>query len=153
MPVARSDPRRAIIIALGAIVAAGTLVFLVVALGGGLGNDEPTPFGSDDPEFQVGDAEAIAAEIDGDGPITFPDVATGRVPIWVNHIGQDPEEGWVAFDAIVGDECRVNLDQDRSRFVDCQGRTYPADGGDLPHYDVRVEEGDVIVDLNPDDDP
>jgi hypothetical protein len=152
VPVSRSDPRRAVVIALGAIVAAGAILFLAAALGGGLGSGESTPFGPDDPEFDIGPAAQRSATIAGDGvPLFFPDAANGTTPIWVNHLGEDPATGWVAFDAAVAADCLVAWDAATKQFEDCNGRRYPPGGDGLHQYDVRVEEGNVVVDLAPDE--
>ena len=138
--------------ALGAIVAAGAIVFLAAALGGGLGSGESTPFGPDDPEFDIGPAEARAETIERDGvPLLFADAAEGQTPIWVNHVGEDPDEGWVAFDAATSADCVVEWRTDEREFEDCDGRRYPPDGEGLHQYEARVEDGAVIIDLAPDD--
>jgi hypothetical protein len=143
--VARSDPRRALLIALGAVVAAAALVFLAVALGSE--GRQSTPYGPDDPEFVVGDAEDRVDDV----PLVFPDVAEGDRPIIVHHVGDDHGEGWVAFDAAPGG-CVVEYVPAEDEFADCEGERYPPTGEGLPAYDVRVDEdGDVVVDLNPDD--
>jgi hypothetical protein len=147
--VSRSDPRRALIVALGAVVAAGGLFFLVVALSG---EGEQVQLGGSDVEFEVGDAAVLAAAIERDNtPLLFQDPAGGRRPIWVQHVGADPAEGWLAFDAQVGG-CALEWDAGAGQFVDCDGARYPGDGEGLPQYEVRVEDGDVIVDLVVDED-
>ena len=109
-----------------------------------------------DDEFEVGEAATLAARIESDGaPLLFQDLLVGGSrDIYVNHVGDDPEIGWVAFDARVpGSErqCTLEWDGGRDLFVDpCTDDTFPADGGDLPHYPIRVtDDGLVIVDLTP----
>jgi hypothetical protein len=139
--------------AAGLLVGLGGVVLLILLVtGGGRFSRESSPLRPVDPEFNAGDAEARAAAIERDGvPLLFPDPAGGERPIWLNHLGDDPEEGWVAFDAQVGAGCLVDWEADTEEFVDCNGDRYPPDGEGLPQYDVRVEDGEVIVDLHPDE--
>ena len=109
-----------------------------------------------DDEFEVGEAVTLAARIEADGaPLLFQDLLVGGSrDIYVNHVGGDPEIGWVAFDARVpgsGRECTLEWDAEHALFVDpCTEDTFPADGGDLPHYPIRVtDDGLLIVDLTP----
>ncbi len=149
MPVARSDPRRALLVGLGAVVAAATIGFLVLSLSG---ESQEVTFGPGDAEFEVGDARTLAAAIERDRtPLLFQDPASFERPIWVQHTGDAPERGWVAFDAQVGG-CALRWEVDDQRFVDCDGDRYPADGQGLTQYEATVQDGDVVVDLDPDDD-
>jgi hypothetical protein len=133
------------VIALGAVAAAAALVFLAVALGSE--GRESTPFGPDDPEFTVGRAEDRVDDV----PLVFPDVAEGDRPIIVHHVGDAVDEGWVAFEAAPGG-CVVEYVADDDEFVDCEGERYPPTGEGLPSYEVRVDaDGDVVVDLVPDE--
>jgi hypothetical protein len=130
---------------------AGVVLLILLVTGGGRFDPESSPLRPADPEFNAGSAEARAATIERDGvPLLFPDPAGGDRPIWLNHLGEDPEEGWVAFDARVGSDCLVEWDAGAEGFVDCRGDRYPPDGEGLRQYDVRVDEGEVVVDLQPD---
>jgi hypothetical protein len=108
--------------------------------------------------FEIGDAEDLADAIadDGDVPIFFQDLARfggpRQRPIVVHHVGDDPLEGWVAFDAIV-DGCPLEWEPDDRELADtCTGDRYPPTGEGLNQFDVEVgEDGDVVVDLTPDD--
>ncbi len=65
-----------------------------------------------DDEFEVGEAATLAARIEADGaPLLFQDLLVGGSrDIYVNHVGDDAEIGWVAFDARVpgsGRECTL----------------------------------------------
>ena len=109
-----------------------------------------------DDEFEVGEAATLAARIEADGaPLLFQDLLVGGSrDIYVNHVGDDAEIGWVAFDARApgsARECTLEWDGAREVFVDpCTDDEFPADGGDLPHYPIRVtDEGALIVDLTP----
>jgi hypothetical protein len=109
-----------------------------------------------DDEFEVGEAATLAALIDRDGaPLLFQDLLVGGSrDIYVNHVGDDAEIGWVAFDARLpgsGRECTLVWEVGREVFLDpCTDDTFPADGGDLPHYPIRVtDDGALVVDLTP----
>ena len=52
-----------------------------------------------DPDFGDLDIHRISAEIADSGPVLFPDVAGGARDLIVQHLGDDPEAGWYAFDA------------------------------------------------------
>ncbi|CAN5287536.1 hypothetical protein BH18ACT4_BH18ACT4_04320 [soil metagenome] len=148
MPVSRSDSRRAVLIGVAAAAAAAAVGLLVISLSG---EKNEVSFGGGDAEFVVGDAEARARAIDRDRtPLLFQDPARFERPIFVQHLGDDPDDGWVAFDAQVGG-CALEWDRSAQRFVDCDGRRYPADGEGLDRYQTRVDDGEVVVDLDPDD--
>jgi hypothetical protein len=135
----------------GLVLGVGGLVFLLLAvLGLGRFNPTSSPLRPSDAEFDVGDAEARAEAIERDRtPLLFQDPAEFVRPIWVNHIGDDPGTGWFAFAAADGD-CEIEWDVDAQEFADCDGRRYPPDGEGLPQYQVRVEDGNVVVDLEAD---
>ena len=50
-------------------------------------------------EFVVGGVESLAAEIEDDGPIVFPDLDTssGTRTVVLDHEGDDPTRGWVVY--------------------------------------------------------
>lgn len=52
-----------------------------------------------DDYFNAGDARDISDDIRDRGPILWSDLAGGSRDIVVNHLGDDPETGWVAFEA------------------------------------------------------
>lgn len=151
MPVEsrRRRPTAAVIaaVAVAGILTAVVLFAVVVALARGgrvevrLGDDE----------FRAGDAGSQAESVARAGPLLFPDVAGGDRDIVLQHLGADPEEGWLAFDARppgASRDCFARWDTGEGHFVDtCDGAVYPADGEGLTRYDVRVEDGEVIVDL------
>ena len=138
--------------AAGLLLGIGVLVLLLlVVTRSGRFNTESSPLRPVDAEFNMGDATARAEAIERDRtPLLFQDPADFDQPIWVNHLGGDVDDGWVAFAAAIG-TCAVEWDVDAQEFVDCEGTTYPADGTGLPQFDVRVDDGDVIVDLDPDE--
>lgn len=104
-----------------------------------------------DATFQDLDAESTAGTIDQIGPLLFSDVAGGTDDIIVQHLGDDPEEGWLVFAARpdgASRDCFAEWQADDEVFVDtCDGTEYPADGEGLRQYQVEVEDGTVVVDL------
>ena len=104
-----------------------------------------------DDRFDAGPAADRADAIDRDGPILFSDVASGQRDIWLQHLGDDAEAGWLAFDARrpeVGRDCTLRWAPEQAAFVDpCGGGEVPADGAGLRHYPIEVVEGTVLVDL------
>jgi len=102
-----------------------------------------------DDEFEIEQVEARAALVAADGALRFADPTGGNRPIVVNHIGDDPETGWVAVLAIApGTEaCIVDWDNDDGVFRDCEATTYPPDGEGLDQFPTRVENDTLFVDL------
>jgi hypothetical protein len=145
MPVARSDPRRATIIGIAGVIV-GVVLIAVVLLANNLGGDRSSTQSSQS-KFHVGSAESLANSIREDGPLFFNDTATGSRPLVVQHLGDDPNAGWTAFDAAIG-SCVLTWDREAQVFTDCNGLRYPPDGGGLHHYPVTVTKGEVIVDLS-----
>ncbi len=145
MPVARSDPRRATIIGIAGVVV-GVVMIAVVLLANNLGGDRNTTQTSQS-KFNVGPPASLANSIRQEGPLFFNDTATGSRPLVVQHLGDDPNAGWTAFDAAIG-SCVVTWDRQAQVFTDCNGGRYPPDGGGLHHYPVTVTKDDVIVDLS-----
>lgn len=106
--------------------------------------------------FDAGSAAARSEEIRERGPILFPDVAGRDRDVYLVHTGDDPAEGWSAFDARrpgTGRQCTLRWTGDA--FSDpCGGPDVPVDGTGLVQYRVVVtEEGDVVVDFRPTDGP
>lgn len=103
--------------------------------------------------FDAGSAEQRAASIAREGPILLPDPASGQRDIYLQHLGDDAQDGWLAFDAREIDatrECTLRWDAARGLFEDpCDGSTVPADGEGLRHYPVVVDDaGKLVIDLN-----
>ncbi len=146
-----------------------TIVFAVVALAAGVGllvlvvqlaGSGDVQFKIGDDVFEVGDADRFAELVDEErSPLLFSSLSRSR-PIYVQHLGDDPDEGWSAIDArspTDPDGCRTGLawDVEAQRFRDtCGTETFPPDGEGLLQYGIEVdEEGQLVVDLNQDDDP
>ena len=148
MPVARSDPRRATVVGIVGVVV-GSVLILVVLFAGNLGGGSSHTTSSSS-TFNVGPAKDRADAIARDQtPLFFPDTATGSNPIVVQHTGTDPKTGWTVFDATTGPSCVLTWHRDSQNFTDCNGKTYPADGGDLHDYPTKIDGDELIVDLNP----
>ena len=157
MPVAsgpKITPLRAIIYSLISIGLGVALVFAIVSLAGS--DRIEVKLGDDD--FNAGDAENLAAEIADRGPVPWAPLSRGR-SIWINHVGDDPEKGWFAFDVQspgASEDCVVDWDADRRLFADtCDpALVYSATGEGLTQFGVWVDDGgDLIVDVNANDGP
>ncbi len=107
-----------------------------------------------DDRFDAGGVESIADRIDQDDglPALYADLVGGDRPLYVQHLGEDPETGWVAFGAFDPDDpsCAVEIDREAKTLVNACGDdvTYPLDGEGLRAYPTTVEDGHVIVDIN-----
>ncbi len=141
----------------GAGVLIGIGVFVSVANLAGSG-DVDVRLGDD--EFVVGPTEQLAAAIERDEtPLLFQDLLVGgQRDIWVHHLGDDADAGWVAFDARLEGQprtCTLEWVAADGAFVDpCDGTAVPADGGDQPSYPTRIDDdGVLIVDLTPEGQP
>jgi hypothetical protein len=70
----------------------------------------------------------------------------------VQHIGEDEDEGWIAFGAFDPDDptCIVALDRgSKILYNECdESETYPLDGEGLRQYPVTVDDGRIYVDVN-----
>jgi hypothetical protein len=117
--------------------------------------------------FAEQDAEDAAERVAEEGPILYADTAGGDRDIVLQHLGDDPEDGWIALAARppgVSRECTIQWDPEAQVFRlldsseevggDCDGREFPADGEGLPTYPVTVDaDGNLDVDLNAADRP
>ena len=107
-------------------------------------------------------AEDAAEKVAEDGPILYQDLAGGDRDIVLQHLGDDPEDGWIALAARppgVSRRCTIQsrdrnepfrlLDPDGEASGECDGRQFPPDGGGLPSFPVTVgSDGKLNVDLN-----
>ena len=144
MPRRRSQSeQRAVVIALFAVVL-GLVALFGLSVLSGRGDVELSNLG--DRDFEAGDAERLATRIAEDRePFLFPDASPNRSrPIYVDHAGGPPTEGWVAILA-VDDGCELTYTG--NGYVDCEGNEFPRDGTGLTQYETRVDDGKVIVDL------
>ncbi len=147
MPVAKSDPRRATIIGVVGVVV-GTLLIVLVLFANNLGGDDNVQTKSSRAAFDVGPAKDRAATIQRDQtPLLFQDPVQFERPIFVQHLGNDPNKGWTAFDAADG-TCVLTWHRESQDFTDCNSKRYPADGTGMHQYPVTVENDHLIVDLS-----
>jgi hypothetical protein len=146
-----------------AVAAAGVVVAIGVAFGvARLANQGRVDVRLGSDTFSEQDADDAAEKVAEDGPILYADTAGGDRDIVLQHLGDDPREGWIALAARpagVPRECTVQsrdrdepfrlLDADGDVTDACDGREFPPDGGGLPSYPVRVDgDGRLDVDLN-----
>ena len=152
MPVAQSEGHagKALAVAGVAIVLIG-VVAAVVALAASRGDVE---INLGDERFNAGQTDRQAQEIEDEGglPILYPDLVGEDRHIFVQHLGDDDDEGWLAFGAFDPDDpaCIVALDRDaKVLYNECdESETYPLDGKGLRQYPVSVEGGRIYVDVN-----
>lgn len=154
-PVERSGHhagRAALVALVGVIVLFGTLGLVTLAL-----KDRNSPdLQLGDQTFKAGRAETLAERIAETGPRLYADVS-GRKDrdLILQHLGDDPDTGWYAFLAAPIDkprDCTWEWQDDEDLFrAKCDpDLVAPADGADLPQFEVTVVDGQVDVDLNAD---
>jgi hypothetical protein len=97
------------------------------------------------------DARRLAQEVHEDGPFLLQDPLNRKREVYMQHLGDDPESGWLtirAYASRVAVECLLRWDRAGQRFVDpCTNQTYPSNGEGLTTYPTRVLAGKVNVDL------
>ena len=107
-------------------------------------------------------ADRMAAEIDERGPFLVADASPGGDrDVVIQHLSDDVDEGWVAFVARppgTPRNCTIQwqdddgvfrlLDENGEVSDDCDGREYPADGGDLETFPVTVDNNKLDIDIN-----
>ena len=150
MPVAKGpkfDLRSAAIFGGVAVIAALVIGFFAIRLG-----QQSNTLVLGDPNFGQINVFRMAESIDDDGPVLWPDIASNTRDIWLQHIGDDVGEGWVAFDARlpgVGRECNAEWSVANQNFTDpCTGTVFPADGEGLPQIPVFIDETILVIDIN-----
>ena len=106
------------------------------------------------PVFDAGRTDSQAPAIERDGPILLGDVAGGDRDVYLQHLGDDEDRGWLAFDTRApgaSRDCAVRWIPADEVFEDpCSGRRYPPDGEGLRQYPVDVRGGRLTVDLRRD---
>ena len=88
--------RRAVVVGAAGVAVGLALIAAVVWLAGSSGQVEVR---LGDRDFRDLDAARISAEIAERGPVLFSDVAGGSRDIILQHLGDDPGSGWLAFEA------------------------------------------------------
>ena len=152
MPVAQSRGHagKALLVA-GVSIVLILAVTLLVALAASRGDVE---INLGDDRYNAGQVESIAEDIaDHDGlPLLYQDLVGGDRNIYVQHRGDDPKVGWVAFGAFDPDDpsCAVQIDRDAKTLVNAcdEDVTYPLDGTGLRYYPTQVEGNRLYVDIN-----
>ena len=151
MPVAprRSlNAKRAVVVGLLGVAAGVGLVWGMSRLAST--GDVTVRLGDD--TFEAGEPAEMSQVIARDGPILYADAAGGRRDIWLQHLGADQGSGWYAFDARrpgAPRDCTLQWHQAAAVFTDpCDGTIVEAHGEGLPGYEVRITDGQLIVDLN-----
>ena len=135
--------RPVVLVLSGLIALAGAALLVFTALR--LASDPEVARAVADETFAVGEADRLAAQIEEGGPLLFQDPleqggdGRGR-DIYVEHEGDDPEEGWSAVEvATPGTGCRLELNRETRRYrKPCRANT---------RYPAEVEDGLVVVDL------
>ena len=169
MPVARGlqmNARSAVLVGF-----TGVMIALVLGLGviwlAGSGGDVEVQLG--DTDFDAGQIWRISEEINDRGPILYSDVAGRSRDIILQHLGANPETGWLAFAARpLGQprDCFFQWNPDSGRFdliagaddTECAEVTMDAEGnlstGDsILSYPITIDEkNNVRVDINYDSD-
>ncbi len=151
MPVeqSRGHASKALAVAGAGVVVALVIAFLVARAASR--GDVDIRLG--DREFNAGQVKNIAEDIDERrAPLLFQDLVGGDRHIYVQHLAEEPDEGWLAFGAFDPDDpsCLVEWSIDDQVFQNqCdESVTYPPDGTGLRFYDTSVEDGDLFVQLN-----
>jgi hypothetical protein len=152
VPVAQSQGHAGKALAIAAVAIGLIAVIAVfVALAASRGDVE---IKLGDERFNAGKTERLAKEIDDGGglPFLYQDLVGNDRHLFVQHTGDDPDEGWVAFGAFDPDDpsCAVRIDRDEKVLVnECdESVTYPLDGDGLRQYPVAIEDGRIYVDVN-----
>jgi hypothetical protein len=98
--------------------------------------------------FLAGRTRELAPLVSAQGPILLPDLLGRDRPLYLQHLGADPKQGWVAIQATLpGSTCVVRW-QSGAFHDPCTGATYPPDGTGLVRYPATVLPSDRInVDL------
>ncbi len=150
MPVAKGpkfDLRSALLFGGIAVIAALVIGFFAIRIG-----QQSNTLVLGDQNFGQINIFRMSESIDTDGPVLFPDIASGTRDIWLQHVGSDIGEGWFAFDARlpgVGRECNVTWDIADRTFTDpCTGVVHPEDGEGLPQIPVFIDETILVIDIN-----
>jgi hypothetical protein len=150
VPVARSTGhagKAVLVAAIGVVVAlAAAWGISVMATSG----DVQLDFGGQ--IFDAGQVDRLAERIETDrAPILYGSLTTGGRPVFVQHLGTDPQEGWLALGAFDPAEpsCLVDWSIEDQVFVNqCdESVTYPPEGTGLRRYETVVRDGVLRVDV------
>jgi hypothetical protein len=142
------DPRSLGLAVGGLVIGVGLLIAVFVFAIPQLTESGSIRVGGGSAPLDLGNARLKAELIARDGPITFADPTGGSRDVIIHHLGDDPLQRWLAFDARrpgTGRECTLRWDAGRQIFTDpCGGPDVPAEGGDLPHYRVEINADEQL---------
>jgi len=145
----RTSPRQAVLLGV-----TGVVIGLVLLLGLAILSSRGTVKLQGDPVFDAGRVDSQAPAIERDGPILLGDVAGGDRDVYLQHLGDDEDRGWLAFDTRAPGatrNCAVRWVAGDEVFEDpCSDERYPPDGKGLRQYPVTVDDGRLRVDLRRD---
>ena len=150
MPVEQRDPRQTVkAVTLGVTAVAAAVGFLLLVLW--FTDRGAVEIALGDDTFEAGRTDIIADEIRENGPIKYADLIGGSQNIILQHLGEDDETGWYAFDLIRPGQpttCQLDWNADAQVFRDsCDGTEVPATGFGQPSYPVEIVDGRISIDF------
>jgi hypothetical protein len=159
MPVARGpqiNARSAVLVGITGVVIALLLGAMVVWVAR---SSDTVQVQLGDTRFDAGFTGRISEEIAARGPILYPDAGSrGQRDLYVQHIGDDPTVGWLAFSVrrpADPRDCSAVWNPDRRTFTltsstdrACDNVTFNELGCGLVRFPVGVVDDKVIVFLN-----
>ena len=154
VPVEQRDPKQTVKAVTLGIAAVGAAVgFLLLVLW--FTDRGAVEIALGDDTFEAGRVDIIAEEIRENGPIKYADLIGGRQNIILQHLGDDDQVGWYAFDLIrpgQANECQLDWIDAAQEFRDsCDGTSVPPTGFGQPDYPVEIEEGRISIDFRAQD--
>ena len=142
----RRTARSRVVAAVVGVVGAGGLMWLLTVL---ISNRTVTPKGPfTAEEFEVGRIDRLVERV----PFPLQDPLGRGRHVFVQHLGDDDEEGWLVLSAYAPgqDDEQCALVWDGGAFKDpCTGDEFPPSGDGLAEYPTRVDDGRLYVDLTP----
>jgi hypothetical protein len=138
----------ALLIGILAVLTAVLVIVFVLRLARSPGSK--VQLGTD--QFQVGKADSLARPVASGGPLLFQALRGGSLDIFVQHLGTNSRQGWLAFEAHGPGQprrCQLRWQPYSQQFADpCNQQRYPADGTGLTAFATTVtDKGEVVVDL------
>lgn len=146
------NPRRTRLV-VGAAVLGVFLTSVLLVLVVRFASERPDEVNLGRDRFEVGEAGVFARAIERDGPILFKDPLTSRPgrEIYVQHLGEEEDDGWLALDAYAPgapreERCILEWDDAQEVFTDpCGDARIPAAGTGVPTYPGEVDDRDVVI--------
>ena len=155
VPVEQRDPRQTIkAVTLGVAAVGAAVGFLLLVLW--FTDRGAVEIALGDDVFEAGRTDIIAEEIRENGPIKYADLIGGRQNIILQHIGDDDDTGWYAFDLIrpgQPDECQLNWVEEIKKFRDScdESVEIPGTGFGQPTYPIEIEDGRITINFRAED--